>query len=346
MQNRFFIRAIAAAKKSSEAFAAEFSKIDANADAKEWIHWSHTKIGSCTEIGMSLLHKILINIPDENLPAILAILVKHNVNLEARELGIDEKPLATAARYHKLNAINFLLEHKVEVNDPKSPALCTVMQFHLGDASAKDIVKNLLGHGANINMCLFGESPLFRATEQMLPETLSLLISKGADLFLTSDKLLSGSHTAISLAYKMKVTQEIDIRERNPYMKPGHPFIKPTQKCFELLLQATKDFLYRQGMSFAGSDENLELHLAKYIDELSGNFFERDEVNSDKLKKLLVQDILTPVLTTIKADQKRGATRLESGARLHSGKVRLWSFAEQTNIHREDKIRANNVYRP
>lgn len=112
MKNPFFIRAIAAAKQSQEAFAAEFNKDGANANAKEWIHWS-----SGTEVGTTLLHRLLITIPDTDLPGILATLVKHQGNLEVRELGVDETPLATAARYHKQRAVNFLIEHKAEVNE-------------------------------------------------------------------------------------------------------------------------------------------------------------------------------------------------------------------------------------
>lgn len=347
MQNRFFMRAIAAAKQIPEAFAAEFKKSDANANAKEWIHFSNTQIGQCSEVGMSLLHKLLIQISDDHLPAILAVLFEHHVNLEARELGVDEKPLATAARYHKQKAINFLLEQKVEVNDPKSPALCKVMQYHLGDASAKAIAENLLKNGADINLCLFNESPLYRATEHKLPETLSLLITKGANLFARSSNSIYGTHTAISKVYAMKMIYDINIKEHDPYMRPGHPFIEPTNKCFEILLQATKDFLYRKAMSFDERDENLESYLKKYVDELSGDFFERDEVNSDTLNDLLVKDILQPLLTKIKADQKqREIARLEFGTRLHSGKVRLWSFAEQAKSpSRENDIHANNIYR-
>lgn len=324
MQNRFFIRAVAAAKQTPEAFAAEFNKSDANANAKEYWYWDGKEA-----VGTTLLHKLLYVASDENLPAILAILLKNHVNLEARELGIEEKPLTTAARLHKLNAVNFLLEHKVEVNDPKSPALCKVMQYDLGDISTRNIVKNLLAYKADIDMCLFGESPLFRATEHKLPETLSLLISQGANLFSRSSNSLHGVHTALSKAYEMNTMHEIEIKEGNPWMYRDHPFVKPTQKCFALLLQATKDFLYRQGMAFDGCDENLEVHLTKYIEDLSGDFHERDEVCSDTLKNLLVADVLQPVLTKIKADRnQRETARVEFGARLHSGNVRLWSFAK------------------
>jgi ankyrin repeat protein len=314
MQNRFLTSALAAAKQGPEAFAAEFKKNGANANVLLY-----------DDCGDPLIHCVIKDkdIPDANLPAILVILVQHQVNLSSRDT-LNKMPLATAAAYQKKNAVNFLIEHKAEINDAKDPALCKVMYMGKNETLRLDIVKTLVQHGANINIqdkC--GYSPLMGAIINSRLEIIEYLLSQGADLFL---KLVDGPHveTALALAYSQYVSA-------SKYFKENHQFTIHLKNCLNLLIEAAIISIYRQVATFTGSKNELEECLNKHISDLAENYRSKlysEESNSTNLKKLLIQQVLAPVLARIKAEREQ-LHAFQMGSRdPHS---HMYRFFKQTN---------------
>lgn len=292
---RFFSSALAAAKQNPETFAAEFKKNEANANVKEYGNYGDT-----------LIHCLIREIPDADLPAILTILIEHQVNLESRNT-VQEPSLSDAASYFKKETVNFLIEHKAQINDPIKPALCSVMILPGNELLRLDIAKTLLEHGANINIQdTFGRSPLHCATENNCLDVMRYLISHGANLFLKYS--YSGDMqniTALGIAYQKYILARKCFEEEYAYTKNA-------KNCLNLLMHAAADYLYSQGASFTSYDEKLENHLSKFIDDLAGNFSNDYDSNesSFKLKQLLKQDVLIPVLARIKAEHEQRHTFL------------------------------------
>ena len=77
MYNPFYKSAFAAAKQNREAFAREFDKKDADANVREYSLGGHIW-------GDALVLKLIEGIPDQNLPALLTILIAKGVDLECR----------------------------------------------------------------------------------------------------------------------------------------------------------------------------------------------------------------------------------------------------------------------
>lgn len=293
MQNHFLVSALSAAKKSPELFAAEFDRKDADANVKQF-----------GDVGDPLIHLLLMQLPDADLPNILSILIEHHVDLESRGTS-GYKPLAVAACFLKKDAVNFLLGHQVEVNDSKNPALYSVMLFCRGDRDALrlDIVKSLVESGANINIQdEFSLFPLIKAAENRQLEVIHYLVSHGANLFL-SYTYAGGEEnkTALGQAY----SEYISARE---IFNEEAEFTINAKKCLDFLLKAVSDYLYQQGKLFKGDDAELETFLNKYIEDLIGNFVNvayGDKANSTTFRKVLMEKVLNPVLIRVKEEREQ-----------------------------------------
>ncbi len=329
MQARFE-SALDAAKKGPESFAAEFEKKGTDANVYEYFENGFGNFGD------PLINKLIKEIPDAALPAILTILVKHQVNLESRD-SLGCTPLANAAGYGKKEADDFLLEQKAEINCTTKPALCTVMTLDRDESLKLNIIKSLLKHGANINIHdEFTQSPLIRAAENNLFEVMRFLISQGANLFSTYTYAQGTEHkTALGVAFEGYISAKGSNGEDSEYAKNA-------KKCFDFLMVAASDYLYHQGASFRGDDKKLEVYLMKYIDDLAGHFASGpypEEANSSILKKLLVQRALYPVFARIKEEREERLVFL-SGNRLSKNqqeekepKPAIYRFFQRTNKH-------------
>ncbi|MHB1947476.1 MAG: ankyrin repeat domain-containing protein [Gammaproteobacteria bacterium] len=321
MRNQFFACAIEAAIQSPEKFAAVFEKKEANANVKEY---EDIGLGG---YGDPLIHALIKQIPDVNLPAILTILIQHKVDLSSRD-HMDDTPLSIAAFYHKKATVQFLIEHKVEINDPICPALSRVFVLDKGDTNTLAIIKYLCDHRADINIQdKFTQSVLHRAAEARYLESMRYIISRGANQFLKYT-YASGteSKTALGAAHGEYISSREAFNEDDPYTRKA-------KACFDFLMQVAADYLYRQGVSFKGDDKQLEIHLRKFIDALAGNFrnIYSDKSNSDILKKLLEENVLIPVLARVKREKEERHTFL-MGSRLSASQRE--SKATKPPIHR------------
>src|SRR5437868_6854674 len=110
-----FERALAAAKISPEAFAIEFNKIDANANVLE----IYCNDYSC---GDPLIHSIINEISDEELPDLLSILIQYGVDLESKNV-LHETPLMAAASLLKKNTVDFLIKNNACLDNALFSAL-------------------------------------------------------------------------------------------------------------------------------------------------------------------------------------------------------------------------------
>ena len=98
-----------------------------------------------------VIHDLIREIPDSVLPSILSIFVDQRYNLESRDI-LHRTPLSIAAMYGRKDTVNFLIEHKAEINDPINPALCDAIELLINDSRKLDMAKNLVKHGAAINI--------------------------------------------------------------------------------------------------------------------------------------------------------------------------------------------------
>lgn len=135
------------------------------------------------------------------------------------------------------------------------------------------------------------------------------LLSQDASLFL---KYTWGAgtqiETAISIAYKRYI-ESCEIFKDDPFMKQAkkEKYKEEAKECLDLLTQGAIDFVHRQAVGFKGNDEELKIHLTKYINDLAGNFNSplSDKANSVQLIKYLEEKVLQHVLLQIKAEAKK-----------------------------------------
>lgn len=294
MLDRFFVRALEAASKGPDFFAAEFENKDADANAVEYRRkgeygYSH-----------SLIHAIIQDIPDEQLPAFLKILIQYGVNLEA----VDSKgmsPLALAAQCGKKNAVNFLIENKVNINPSTYSPLCAVMDYSSpkDESDVLDIVKILIEHHANINhQDPRFMSPLIHSARCTYPKVMAYLLSKDANLFLTYTYFNNGENyyqTALGVAYD-SYTHSLHT--------DSEAYKKRAKLCLDILVKATIDYLYREGFQ----KDDVELFINNTIIDLSGKFIAVTYVfagsSSEAVKKLL-EDTIKPAEFAARIKEER-----------------------------------------
>jgi hypothetical protein len=246
----FFEEAIKAAKKSPDAFKAEFKKPEAKADVRENGDW-----------GDFLIHTLIRKIPDENLPALLTILVEQKANLESYN-DSRHAPLALAALSGKKKAIDFLLEQKVKVDDQKNPALCCAISSPLRLEKQVEIINSLLLHGADINIqSNEGFTPLIDAVILGKPSLVKFLLSKNADLFLKQKwENCDQTQTALGIAYDQYI--------RNKEVLGDNDNNKINKDCFDILLRHAAIKCLELN-PFVMHDSSI---LKKYLEDLAGNF--------------------------------------------------------------------------
>lgn len=321
--NDFYCSALDAAQRGPKVFAKEFEKKEVNANATFLTEPPY---------GDPLIHAIIKSHGDttnsnDDLVAILTILVENGVDLESRDL-YGNQPLALAAEYLKKIAVEFLIKNKAKVNDPRSPALIWAMSpWKRNKSKTLDIIKFLLAHDANINIISSwsGVSPLGWATASQNIELMTYLISHGASIFLKEQPI---DKSPIVLAYL--IYREMDQIDRRPQLESP-------KMCLDLLLQAAVDYLYHQA-TFVGNKKELTVYLESYINNFAGNFnLDENRGSSDELKILLKNKVLDPVLTRIHAEREPIFN--------YSGKIRFWGEPDPEDISCRNQVRASTYPR-
>lgn len=171
-QNIFFIRALTCAKEDPESFAELFETKDADPNL--------CKYG---EYGEPLIHQIIYDLPDVDLPALLTVLIEKKVDLKTTNSG-GFTPLAFAANMLKINALKFLIKINTDISQLGEALHGTILadpnpNFH----HIKIRIFNLLlEHNADVNFILLGMPVLQRAVEASSQEMMRMLILKGADI--------------------------------------------------------------------------------------------------------------------------------------------------------------------
>lgn len=283
----FFEKAVEAAKKSPEAFAAEFKHPDANANAFFYV------LSSISFHEENLINALISQIPDENLPAILTTLVDHQVDLSDGRYFIT--PLSKAAYYGKKRAVDFLLEKKVNINAPTSPAIIAAIKSD--SANKIEIVKVLVEKGANLNIrSSYGYSPLMEAIELADPKLVELLLSENADLFLKGFLTFDGLHqTALSLAYKKYFQKKEEFGD-------DYSHTIQSENCFEILVRyAAIKCLELNPLS--ANDISI---LREYIKDLTGGpgFHSNFPLQSSMSLKKELEKVIPPLMKKIKNEQR------------------------------------------
>jgi hypothetical protein len=111
-----------AAKMGPEAFRLEMEKPGANPNVREMLS-PNGVVG-----GDYIIHGLIMDMPDESLPAYLQVLVDTNANLEAPNWN-NKRPLALAAFLKKKAAMIFLAQQKVVITEHvHTPALKALAQ--------------------------------------------------------------------------------------------------------------------------------------------------------------------------------------------------------------------------
>lgn len=223
------------------------------------------------------------------LPAILAVMIEHGVNLKSRAHD-DKQVLSCAILHRRVNTINFLLEQKIEINDPCDPPLACAVDILGGSEKEKlDLVKRLIKSGAtnSIEYKYHGTTALVHAINNSYPTIVTYLLSLGANIFAVDVIPLEGYVvTALGVAYKRHTDSRFFI-DSNELTK--------SRQCLELLTKAAIEYLYNDTMR---RKEEQTQHLNFLIDQLAGNFKSYDS-NSEQLKSYLNEYVLKPVLKRI-----------------------------------------------
>lgn len=293
MSPSFHAKALAAAFISPEAFANEFKKAEADANAKDPSPFSY---------GRRLIHSIIIKIPDVSLPNLLDILIEHGVNLET-ECYHARTPLSIAVQYQKKKAIDFLVKNNANID---RALLYEAIKDPDGDhETTRDIVKILMENGADINFqnrC--GETPIMLAARKKNIPVLRYLVSLGsANLFLRRN-LQPLYQTTVGAVYYIYMHAKWS---QNNFLTES------TKECLFLLMQhITKD------LSLQGLEKNIEeLFIDNVLRELAANIiddrhfsqsdYEEHQSANITLKKLLdthVKPLISPAIRRERAERK------------------------------------------
>jgi hypothetical protein len=258
MPHTFFDRALAAAKVSTAAFAAEFKREGADANISN-------------DSGVPLIDILLRRLPDDNLPPLLAILVEKKEDLEKESQNIGDTPLATAALYFKPKAYDFLLSqtNKAVINRHlKLPILHSLVMTLTPSPdilpALLEYIKNLIEvDKADVDITdPDGNSALYYAADYKLIEILKYLLSQKAGLFF-------GRKIPLVKAYEEYHFSSF--AEASCYLSQWQ-----TQKaCLDVLVDATSDYFYQMALQFTGTEQELENefeHWAHYISEMGSRF--------------------------------------------------------------------------
>lgn len=289
MRNQFFIEALTAAKNGQAAFAIEFKKPSANPDVRDF---DSEMLGN---FGTPLIHELIKQLPDRDLPPILAILVECNVDIESEDLVIKRRPLAMAIRHKKYIAAEFLIEKHAKLNDKiNNPALCCLAEDDEPDlAFIRTLVEK---HQADVNVQdTFGYTPLMYAAKKSHFNLIEYLLAKEASLL---PKTEGQGMNALAKAYSeyMAVAHLVDRMD---------DFIIRRRKCLRLLLNATKAELCQKTVLFSGTDEACEKALEQELNAIAGNWNDILPLhNSVAFKEFLKTNISLSILKAYANDQQ------------------------------------------
>jgi len=286
MKNRFYSNALKAAKISPDAFALEFKNPEAYANIQSYYNRSLGYYGG------PLIHTIIEELPDNKLPAILTILIENNVDIEIQD-PLGKGPLATAANYHKLKAVNLLIANKAEINTHTCPPLCSIIQSKLNEITFK-IIDTLIAHKANIDIQdKFSRTPLMIAASEKSLALIKYLLSHQPNLFLKYGYAGETQHqTAIGIAYDEYISAKKCFVE-------SHDFTKNAKACLDTLIDAAKEYLFKAALK-----ESDEIFLmTNVIKNLSGKFQNiYPESNNNAVTKLLEKE-MQPVVSKIRNEK-------------------------------------------
>jgi ankyrin repeat protein len=304
VMNIRFKSALEAAKKGPHALAAEIKTKRTDANIREFSNAE-------SHIGDPLIHRMIKEIPDVQLPPLLEILIEHRLDLESKDT-LDRTPLSLAARYNKINAVNFLLTNNAQLNTCEEPPLCqAISDINENELIGLGVVKALVEHKADINIQNeFSKSPLMCATEESSLDIMRYLLSRGADLFL-ENKSADHNKTAIGVAYKKYISYSSLFGE-------DYQSTQRAKKCLDLILSSLAEYLYCEGLK----EQNEELFLTNFIDNLAGNTNSIASSNRQDFKKYLSENIIPSILFRI-----AGAKKLEQihsfcmGSRLSKAQI-------------------------
>ena len=138
-------------------------------------------------MGCTPLHTASLS-PDVD---IMRWLINHGANVNALD-GVSCTPLHWAAFFQHLESVQLLLEHNVDIN-PRSgintTPLFEAVSYALSSSKKVDIVRRLLEHGADTNICDYRHlTPLHKASFWGFLEVAHLLLSYGAKADVKDDK--------------------------------------------------------------------------------------------------------------------------------------------------------------
>jgi hypothetical protein len=296
------IYAMSAAHHSPEAFAAEFSKpeADANCLLSNRARGFSDEDGESSYISEYLIHILIHAIPDEKLPPLLAILIEHDVDLERRDHGSQKyKPLAFAVVFGKKATVAFLASKGVEINDTVMPALCAtgnMPDVGIPISTCLEIIEILIEqYQAKIDIQDENHTTaLMYAAQDSELDTVRYLLTKKASLFIRKEN----GATALSLSYQ-EYYLLADVAD-----KTGEStYLPQSEACLGLLIKAAYEYFYLKALDFKESKEELKKILTQDLIAMVGDHL--GSARNDVLIGMLLNDALNPALKHIKEREER-----------------------------------------
>jgi hypothetical protein len=284
-----FDRALTASKNPAE-FAALFQEPEMDANM----------VSPITRL--PLIVHLIINCRDEQLPAVLAVLVRNYVNLRL-EVNNRSIPLGTAAANAKKLAYDFLLLHtdKALINRPMhEPVMVAVAQLDtINIKNTLLILKDLIEvQNADIDIRdSIGNTVLCAATRHMRPKVLNYLLAKKANIWLGRALPLI---TAFTTWHSLKNSYPpIDQRSEKALKT-----LAQYETCLKALVSATYNYFYHFAARYDGTPEELQSELSAWENYIEAQINNGGNPNvNTQFRNLLRQDIFDPVFKLIQLEK-------------------------------------------
>jgi hypothetical protein len=252
----YYQEALDAAKISVDAFRAVLEKPGAAAIIRNYASYNH-------DIFIALLETI----PDEKLPPLLEILIKHQVHIVNN--GAKSPPLEKAASFGKTLALKCLLANNFVTNPQQYSFFVAVIPYSLTAEMLPARVQliNMLVEDQHIDVDVIdehGHTALHRAAKKSLAPIISCLLSKGA------------KHArAFAVAYNNYFDNDCDDRFSESSLTD--------KNCLDLLINAAYQYFFKK-TEFAFY--HLEKRLDTFLDEYMAELKIECEYHSDKDQRL------------------------------------------------------------
>jgi hypothetical protein len=247
--------------------------------------------------GRPLIEHLIMNLRDERLPSLLAVLLQHHVFLgvEAiRKFQDISIPLGYAALEGKIRAYSFLLKHTDPAlfNRPMhTPVLLAAARSQRNIKNTLQVLKDLIEvRGADIDIRdSAGNTALSLASEFMQPEIVEFLLKKKANVWLgrrlpivmTFQQLHSQLDRMVNVQTEEDIARALDKHKR----------------CLEAIMQATYEYFYNFAVNYADSLQALEQEFLSWRDYIE---FQIDEIQyaglRNRMRKHLDIKIFHPIL--------------------------------------------------